>query len=72
MNLESFNRLLLESIGTGLAVVDAETHEVMFSNPLFATWLPIPEDGSRKISDLIAAIDSAKLTENEGRYSGEV
>jgi hypothetical protein len=44
----------------------------MFSNPLFATWLPIPEDGSRKISDLIVAIDSAKLTENEGRYSGEV
>lgn len=71
MNMEAFNRLLLESIGTGLAVVDAETHELMFSNPLFTTWFPLPEDGSRNISDVIGIIDSTKLKENEGRFSGE-
>ena len=72
MNMESFNRLLLESIGTGLAVVNAETHEVMFSNPLFATWFPLPEDGSRKISDLINKINPEKLRENDGQFSCEI
>lgn len=72
MNMEAFNRLLLESIGTGLAVVDADSHEAMFFNPLFATWFPVPENGSRKISDLITTVDSEKLKENEGRFSGEV
>lgn len=61
MNMEAFNRLLLESVGAGLAVVHAETHELMFSNPLFTTWFPLPENGSRSISDLIPAIDSEKL-----------
>lgn len=72
MNMEAFNRLLLESVGTGLAVVGADTHEVMFSNSLFTTWFPAPENGSRNISDLIGDIDSRKLKENEGQYSGEI
>lgn len=72
MNMEAFNRLLLESVGAGLAVVHAETHEVMFSNPLFTTWFPLPENGSRRISDLIPAIDSEKLRASDGSYSGEV
>jgi adenylate cyclase len=72
MNMEAFNRLLLESIGVGLAVVDAETHEVMFFNSLFGQWFPLPEDGSRQISDVVSAISSDKLRENDGRFSGEV
>ena len=68
MNMEAFNRLLLESIGTGLAVVDADTHEVMLSNPLFKTWFPAPEEGGRKISDLIEAVDGelVRLIEPDG------
>jgi adenylate cyclase len=72
MNMEAFNRLLLESIGVGLAVVNAETHQIMFFNPLFATWFPLPESGSRHISDVLAVIDSEKLKEDEGRFSGEI
>ncbi len=72
MNMEVFNRLLLESIGVGLAVIDADSHEVLFFNPLFATWFPLPESGSRHISDVLGVIDSDKLRRDDGRFSGEV
>ena len=72
MNLENFNRLLLESIGVGLAVVNAETHELIISNSLFSQWFPMPEDGSRRISDIISGIDSDELRDNGGKFSGEL
>lgn len=72
MNMEAFNRLLLESIGVGLAVVDADSLEILFFNPLFAAWFPMPEDGSRRISDVLGIIDPDKLKADDGRFSGDV
>ena len=72
MNMDAFNKLLLESIGVGLAVVDAESHELLFFNALFSEWFPLPEDGSRGISDVLNIIDSDKLKEDDGRFFGDV
>jgi len=72
MNLEAFNRLLLELIGVGLAVFNAKTYEMIVSNPLFAEWFPLPENGPRKLTDIVPAIDPDKLGEKDDRFSTEV
>jgi adenylate cyclase len=72
MNMEAFNKLLLESIGVGLAVIDAASHDILFFNPLFGSWFPLPEDGSRRLSDVIKAVDSKKLRDEQGLYTAEV
>ena len=72
MNLEAFNRLLLESIGVGLAVFNANTHEMIVSNPLFAEWFPLPESGPRKLTDIVPTIDADKLSEGDNAFTAEV
>lgn len=72
MNMEAFNRLLLESIGVGLAVVSAKNLELLYCNALFSTWFPLPEDGSRHLSGFLGIIDPATLQENDGHFSGEI
>lgn len=72
MNLEAFNRLLLDSIGVGLAVVDPKTHDILFCNPLFTTWFPMPESGIGNLREVVPDVDIEKLMHNDGRYAGEV
>ncbi len=40
MKLDIFNKMLLESVGVGLALLDPDTHEVLFANRRFIDWLP--------------------------------
>ena len=72
MNMETFNRLLLDSIGVGLAVLDPESRDVLFFNPLFATWFPAVSDGKKALADIVPEIDIEKLAANDGRYAGEI
>jgi adenylate cyclase len=72
MDMETFNRLLMESVGVGMAVIDEESHDILFFNQLFASWFPFPENDSRNLSDVLKIIDSDKLREDDGRFSGDI
>ncbi len=40
MNLEHFNKMLLESAGVGLAILHADSLEILFGNRRFVEWFP--------------------------------
>ena len=40
MNLENFNQMLLESAGVGLAILDADSLEIIVGNRRFVEWFP--------------------------------
>ena len=63
MDMQNFNQMLLASIGVGLAVIDVKSHEILFTNPLFAIWFPVHENGSRKISCVLGITDLDDLVE---------
>ncbi len=63
MDLERFNRLLLESVGVGLALVDAATLEVRFHNRRFGEWFPAVLDGTPALSVLLPTLDCEGLAE---------
>ena len=72
MDMQNFNQMLLSSIGVGLAVVDVKSHEILFTNPLFATWFPISESGSRHISSVLGLTDLGDLEKAGGCLQDEV
>jgi len=72
MDMQHFNQMLLASIGVGLAVVDVISHEILFTNPLFATWFPVPENGPRKISCVLGITDLNDLVERDGCFQSDV
>jgi adenylate cyclase len=61
MNMEQFNRLLLESVAVGLAILDPDTLEVVFRNGRFAEWFPTPEAGPVTLDALVPRLDRAAL-----------
>ncbi len=75
MNLEHFNAMLLESAGVGLAVLNAETREILFGNRRFAEWFPGMTGVGRKLEDLSSGLDMEKLESRleQGRvFTGEL
>ncbi len=75
MNLERFNRMLLESAGVGLAIIDPESLEILFGNRRFIEWFPGAAGAGTKLLDVLEGID-ADLMEtrlNNGRsFTSEV
>ena len=75
MDLERFNRLLLESVGVGLALVDPESLDVRFHNRRFGEWFPAVVEGPAVLSDLLPSLDCEGLAERiseDAPWKGEV
>lgn len=73
MNLDHFNKLLLESAGVGLAVVDTDDLGILFSNKRLHEWFPDATTGV-PLDVLIGEIDREAMRERfaKGRaYSVE-
>lgn len=62
MNLERFNKLLLESAGVGLAVLDIDDLTILFSNRRLHEWFPDAAPGVR-FDELVGDIDREKMRE---------
>lgn len=61
MDLDRFNRLLLESAGVGLALADPEALGVTFANPRFTEWFPGCEDASPRLDELLTGLDADRM-----------
>lgn len=75
MNLERFNRMLLESAGVGLAIVDPDTMEILFGNRRFIEWFPGAAGAGARVFDALEGIDAEKMQArlNDGRsFSTEI
>jgi adenylate cyclase len=61
MDLDRFNRLLLESAGVGLALANPETLAIAFANPRFTEWFPgCAEEGAR-LDGLLAGLNVERM-----------
>jgi len=61
MDLDRFNRLLLESAGVGLALADPDSLAVQFSNPRFAEWFPDSRAEGATLDGMLQGLDVAKM-----------
>jgi class 3 adenylate cyclase len=61
MDLERFNRLLLESVGVGLAVVDAASQKVLFRNARMDEWFPDTAAGGLELAELFPNLDLERM-----------
>ncbi len=61
MDLDRFNRLLLESAGVGLALADSETLTIAFANPRFKEWFPACADNGASLDALFANLDVDRM-----------
>jgi class 3 adenylate cyclase len=59
MDLDRFNRLLLESAGVGLALADAGTLAIRFANPRFSEWFPAAHDAP--LDELLVGMDVTRM-----------
>ena len=57
MKLDIFNKMLLESVGVGLALLDPDTHEVLFANRRFIDWLPGMAGVGQSLDEAFPEID---------------
>lgn len=63
MDLERFNTMLLQSVGVGLAVVDARSLALVFANQRMREWFGLADQPEGRLSDLLPALDEAALAE---------
>ncbi|MEM7043320.1 MAG: adenylate/guanylate cyclase domain-containing protein [Pseudomonadota bacterium] len=61
MNMDKFNEVLLESVGVGLAIIDAGSLEIMFGNRRFGEWFPGESGVGRDLADVFPTIDQGRL-----------
>ncbi len=61
MDLDRFNRLLLQSVGVGLAVFDRESHRLIFQNPRIAQWFGERGEASNTLEDFFPQIDAERM-----------
>jgi class 3 adenylate cyclase len=61
VNLDRFNKMLLESAGVGLAVIDPETGGVLFGNRRFSEWFPQAIETGARLRDIIPSLDEDKM-----------
>ncbi|NKB57622.1 MAG: adenylate/guanylate cyclase domain-containing protein [Alphaproteobacteria bacterium] len=68
MKLDKFNKMLLESVGVGLAILELESREVLFANRRFIEWLPGTTSLGRPIDEVFPDIDYKSL---EGKIGAD-
>jgi adenylate cyclase len=61
MDLDRFNRLLLESAGVGLALAQPDTLTIAFANPRFSEWFPLCDEGEGTLPVLLAGLDVDRM-----------
>lgn len=61
MNLDNFNKLLLESVGVGLALLDADNFELVMGNRRFEEWFPDTVGVGKKVDEIFSDVDLEKL-----------
>ncbi len=61
MDLDRFNRLLLESAGVGFALADPESLAIRFSNPRFAEWFPDSREPVARLDALLEGLDVDRM-----------
>lgn len=61
MDLDRFNRLLLESAGVGLALADPESLSIAFANPRFREWFPGHEAATPRLDELLTGLDVERM-----------
>ncbi len=61
MNIENFNKMLLESVGVGLAILTRESREVVFGNRRFVEWFPGTVGVGTRLEDLFPDVDVRKV-----------
>jgi class 3 adenylate cyclase len=61
MDLDRFNRLLLESAGVGLALADPETLAIAFANPRFSEWFPGCDEAERRLDELLTGLNVERM-----------
>ena len=61
MDLDRFNRLLLQSVGVGLAVFDRESHRLIFQNPRIGQWFGEAGETARSLEDFFPQIDAVRM-----------
>jgi len=72
MNLEAFNKLLLETVGVGLVIASWPDLEVMFRNARIAEWFPDFDNGTGGLAQRVPGLDEAELRaalDSGGSYS---
>ncbi len=61
MDLERFNRMLLESVGVGLAILAPESREILCANRRFVEWFPGETGIGRLLEEVFPEIDPQAL-----------
>jgi len=61
MDLDRFNRLLLDSAGVGLALADPDTLTIRFSNPRFAEWFPDSREPDARLDGTLQGLDVERM-----------
>ena len=73
MSIEAINEQLLRAIGVGVALVEAKTLTVRFSNDTFAEWFG-SQDENTQLSDIMPTLDVGEALEklaDGGKYTAE-
>ncbi|MDJ0640555.1 MAG: adenylate/guanylate cyclase domain-containing protein [Paracoccaceae bacterium] len=73
MSIEAINEQLLRAIGVGVALVEAKSLTVRFSNDTFAEWFGAPEEGAQ-LSDILPTLDIGEALEklaDGGKHTAE-
>jgi len=63
MNLDKFNKMLLESAGVGLAILQPETSEIQIGNRRFEEWFPGMVGTGKRLDDICPEINFERLLE---------
>lgn len=61
MDLDRFNKLLLQSVGVGLAVFDRKTLDLIFLNDRMDHWFAEQTGGARSLEGFFPQIDREKM-----------
>ena len=61
MDLSKFNQKLLESVDVGLAILNAESGELVFGNRRYLEWFPGTVGVVNRPADIIPEIDETKM-----------
>lgn len=63
MNMDKFNEMLLESAGVGLAILNPESHEILFANRRFIEWFPGDSGVGRTVEQVFDNISLSQLAD---------
>ena len=63
MKLDVFNKMLLESVGVGLAILEMDTREVLFANRRFIEWVPGTASVGHPLDEAFPEVDYSALAE---------